>query len=206
MIRNHFLTAFRSLKKDKFFSFLNITGLAIGMSVFLLIGLYVQFEKSYEAFIPDHQNIYRLSLTTYINNELAIASAENYPSAGPAIKEELPEVEDYARLYNLGYKNNVIITYEEGKPDPVALRQRRFLYADSSFLPMMQYPMVSGDPITVLSQPFTAVLSETYAKLYFGNDEPVGKMIRMQDDDGNNELVKITGVFEDLPAEHPPEV
>ena len=162
MIRNLFLSALRSLKKDKFFSFLNIAGLAMGMSVFLLIGLYVQFEKSYEAFIPDHQNIYRLSLTTYINNELAIASAENYPAAGPAIKEELPEVEDYARLYNLGYKNNVIITYEEAKPDPVALRQRRFLYADSSFLPMMQYPMVSGDPKTVLSQPFTAVLSETY--------------------------------------------
>src|SRR5688572_22098721 len=136
MIRNLFLTAFRSLKKDKFFSFLNITGLAIGMSVFLLIGLYVQFEKSYETFIPDRQSIYRLSLTTYINNELAIASAENYPAAGPAIKEELPEVEDYARLYNLGYKNNVIITYEEAKPGPIALRQRRFLYADSSFLPM----------------------------------------------------------------------
>ena len=149
---------------------------------------------------PSHQNIYRLSLTTYVNNELAIASAENYPAAGPAIKEELPEVEDYARLYNLGYKNNVIITYEEAKPDPVALRQRRFLYADSSFLPMMEYPMVSGDPKTVLSQPFTAVLSETYVKLYFGNEDPVGKMIRMQDDDGNNELVKITGVFKDLPA------
>ena len=200
MIRNLFLSALRSLKKDKLFSVLNIAGLAMGMSVFLLIGLYVQFEKSYEAFIPDHQNIYRLSLTTYINNELAITSAENYPAAGPAIKEELPEVEDYARLYNLGYKNNVIITYEEAKPDPVALRQRRFLYADSSFLSMMQYPMVSGDPKTVLSQPFTAVLSETYSKLYFGHDDPVGKMIRMQDDDGNNELVKITGVFKDLPA------
>ena len=65
---------------------------------------------------------------------------------------------------------------------------------------MMKYPMVSGDPKKVLSQPFTAVLSETYAKLYFGNEDPVGKMIRMQDDDGNNELVKVTGVFKDLPA------
>jgi putative ABC transport system permease protein len=200
MIRNLFLTAFRSLKKDKFFSFLNVIGLALGMGVFLLIGLYIQFEKSYEAFIPGHENIYRLSLTTYINNELTLSSAENYPAAGPAIKEELPEVEDFARLYNLGYKNNVIITYEEATPDPVALRQRRFLYADSSFLPMMGHTMTAGDPKTALAQPFTAVLSETYARHYFGNADPVGKLLRMQDDDGNNELVTVTGVFKDLPT------
>ncbi len=99
----------------------------------------------------------------------------------------------------MGYKNNVIITYEEAKPDPVAVKQRRFLYADSSFLPLMGYPMVTGDPKTVLAQPFTAVVSETYAKIFFGSEDPVGKMIRMQDDDQNNELVKVTGVFKDLP-------
>ncbi len=199
MIRNLFLTALRSLKKDKFFSFLNIAGLVIGMSVFLMIALYVHFEKSYEDFVADRENIYRLALTTYINNELVTSSAENYPAAGPALKDELPEVEDYARLYNMGYKNNVIITYEEAKPDPVAVKQRRFLYADSSFLPLMGYPMVTGDPKTVLAQPFTAVVSETYAKIFFGSEDPVGKMIRMQDDDQNNELVKVTGVFKDLP-------
>lgn len=199
MIRNLFLTALRSLKKNRFFSLLNIAGLAIGMSVFLMIALYVQFERSYEGFVPEGENIYRLSLTTYVNNELVFSSAENYPAAGPALKNELPEVEGYARLYNMGYKNNVIITYEDAKPDPIALKQRRFLYADSSFLPLMGYPMASGDPKTVLAEPFTAVVSETYAKMYFGNEDPVGKMIRMRDDDYNNELVKITGVFKDLP-------
>src|SRR5688572_13209319 len=129
MIRNLFLTALRSLKKNKFFSFLNIAGLAIGMAVFLLIAQYVRFESSYEDFIPNVRELYRLSLTTYMNNELVMASAENYPGAGPAIKNELPEVQGFARLYNMGYKNNVIITNEEAKPDPVALKQRRFLYA-----------------------------------------------------------------------------
>ena len=200
MMHKHYLIiAIRNLARTKIYSILNIAGLAIAMSVFLLIALYVQFEKSYEDFIPERENIYRLSLTTYVNNELAFSSAENYPAAGPALKNELPEIETFARLYNLGYKNNVVITFEDGEPDPIALKQRRFLYADSSFLPMMEYPMVSGDPRNALAQPFTAVISETYAKIYFGSEDPIGKMLRMQDDDANNELVKITGVFKDLP-------
>ena len=92
MLRNLLLTAFRSLKKNKFFSFLNIIGLGIGMAVFLLIALYVRFEWSYENFVQDSENIYRVTLTTYLNNELVISSAENYPGAGPDFKAELPEV------------------------------------------------------------------------------------------------------------------
>jgi putative ABC transport system permease protein len=200
MIRNLFLTALRSLKKNKFFSILNIVGLGIGMAVFLLIALYVHFERSYENFVPGIADLYRVSLTTYNNNELAFSSAENYPGVGPALKHELPEIQGYARLYNMGYKNNVIITYEEGKPAPIALKQRRFLYADSSFLPLMGYPMVNGDARTALAAPFTAVLSEKYARMYFGEEDPIGKMLRLQDDDYNNELVKVTGVFKDLPS------
>lgn len=200
MIRNLILTAWRSLKKNLFFSLLNLLGLSIGMSVFLLLALYVYFERSYETFIPQPEPIYRVALSTYVNNELVIASAENYPGAGPALASELPEVTGYARLYNMGYKNNVIITYEEGKPDPIAFKHRRFLYADSSFLPMMKYEMISGDVNTALAEPLTAVISETYAKRYFGDEEALGKMLRLQDDDYNNELVKVTGVFADLPA------
>jgi putative ABC transport system permease protein len=199
MIRNLFLTAFRSLKKNKFFSFLNILGLSIGMGVFLIISLYVQFEKSYEKHIADYENIYRVTLTSYVNNELVTASAENYPGAGPALNSELPEIIGAARLYNMGYKNNVIITNEEARPDPIAIKQRRFLYADSSFLPLMGYPLVAGDPKTALAEPLNAVISESYARLYFGKDDPIGKNLRLQDDDYNNELVKITGVFKDLP-------
>jgi putative ABC transport system permease protein len=200
MLQNLLLTAWRSLKKNKFFSSLNIIGLAIGMAVFFLIAQYVRFERSFEQFIPGSENIYRVKLETYINNELAIASAENYPGVGPAFKNDLPEVTGYARLYNMGYKNNVIITNEEGKPDPIAFKHRRFLYADSSFLPMMAYPMVAGDANTALAQPLCAVISEQYAKMYFGSEDPIGKMLRLQDDDYNNELVKVTGVFKNLPA------
>jgi len=199
MISNILLTAFRSLTKNKFFSALNILGLAIGMAVFLLIAQYVKFETSYEDFIKGNENIYRVKLETYLNNELLVSSAENYPGVGPALTDELPEVTGYARLYNLGYKNNVIITNDDAVPEPIAFKHRHFLYADSSFLPMMGYEMLLGNAETVLSDPNTCVISEKYARMYFGNEDPLGKSLRMQDDDYNNELVKVTGVFRDLP-------
>jgi putative ABC transport system permease protein len=199
MIKNLLLTAFRNLKKNKFFSLLNILGLAVGMAVFLLIVQYVKFERSYENFIPNRENIYRVSLTSYRNNEVISAAAENYPAVGPALKNDIPEVTGYARLYNLGYKNNVVITNENAKPEPIAFNQRKFLYADSSFLPMMGYTMIKGSASTALAEPFTAVISEKYARMYFGNEDAIGKTLHMHDDDANDELVKVTGVFKNLP-------
>lgn len=199
MITNLFLTAWRSLTKNKFFSTLHIVGLAIGMAVFLLIAQYVHFERSYEAFLPNADNVYRVAMDTRVNNDITSISAENYPGVGPAMMSEIPEVTGMGRLYNLGYKNNCIITYKDAQPEPIAFKQRRFLFADSSVLPMLGYPMISGDARTALSQPFTAVISEKYASMYFGNDDPMGKMLLLNDDDGANELVKVTGVFKDLP-------
>jgi putative ABC transport system permease protein len=200
MIRNLFITALRNLRKNSFFSFLNIIGLAIGMTVFLLIAQYVRYEHSYENFITGKEDIYRVTLDGYQNNELVMSSAENYPGVGPSLKKELPEVVSYARLYNMGYKNNVVITNENARPEPIAFRQRRFMYADSTFLPMMGYEMVKGNAAQALSQPFSTVISETYARMYFGNEDPMGKMLHLQDDDFVNELVKVTGVFKDIPS------
>jgi putative ABC transport system permease protein len=199
MLKNLIIASFRSLLKNRFFSALNIIGLSIGMAVFMLIAQYVHFEQSYENFIHDADNIYRVKLDVFRNGEQIVSSAENYPGAGPAFLREFSEVTNYARLYNLGYKNNVIITYTPEMGEPVAFKQRQFLYADSSFLSLMGYPMVAGDPATALAEPFKAVISETQAKKYFGNDNPIGKLIRMQDDDFNNELCQVTGVFKDLP-------
>lgn len=200
MIRNLLFTAFRSVRKNAFFSALNIVGLAIGIAVFLLIAQYVRFEKSFEDFIPANENIYRVTLNIYNANSLTMASAENYPGVGPAMKSEFPEVADYARLYNMGYKNNVVITNKDAKPVPIAVNQHHFLYADSSFLPMMNYKMIKGNAATALAAPLTAVISEDYSRIYFGNEDPVGKPLWMQDDDANYELVTVTGVFKTLPG------
>jgi putative ABC transport system permease protein len=189
----------RSLKKNKFFSSLNVLGLSLGMAVFLLAALYVKFETSYEDFNKDAASIYRVNLDVYVNNEKVLSSAENYPAAGPALAA-LPEVTAYTRLYNLGYKNNVIITNEEAKPDAIAFKHRSFLYADSSFLSMMGYTLVAGDINTALAAPNSAVITQHYATLYFGGEDPIGKTLRMRDDDNNNELVHVTGVVDKVPA------
>ncbi len=199
MLKNYILIAIRSLLKHKGFSLLNIVGLAIGMAVFLLIAQYVKFERSYESFLPEADNIYRLALERYQNGELIIATAENVPGAGPALQSEFPEVESYARLYNMGYKNNLIITNEQAQPEPIAFKHRRFLYADSSFLALMGYEMLQGDAASALAEPNQAVISEEYARKYFGNEDPMGKALRLQDDDYNDEVAQVSGVFKTLP-------
>ena len=141
-----------------------------------MIFTYIQFEESYENFIPDNKLIHRVKLEQYLNNELGIASAENYPGVGPAFLEDLPEVTSYARLYNMGYKNNLVITYEDAPNGPIQYKHRNFLYADSSFLPMFGYRMKLGDAVNALAEPFAAVMSESYAKKYFGDEDPIGKM------------------------------
>ncbi|MDN5211283.1 ABC transporter permease [Fulvivirgaceae bacterium BMA12] len=199
MLKNYLKIAFRNLFKEKVFSFINIFGLAMGMAAFLLILQYVVFEKSYDKFFEKADHIYRVQLNQFRNNELFMRSAENYPAVGPALKAELPEVLDYARLYNLGYKNNIVITYEDGPAGPVRFKHRRFMYADSSFLPMFGYQVIAGDPATTLSRPNTTAISETYAKKYFGDADPIGKNLRLQDDDFNDETCEVTAVFKDLP-------
>ncbi len=191
-------TFIRSFRKNTFFSTLNILGLALGMGVFLLIAQYVHFETSYEDFNSNSSNIYRITLQSYLNGERFTNSAENYPAVGPALMA-LPEVKAYARLYNLGYKNNVVITNEEALPNPVAIKTRHILYADAAFLPMMNYSLLEGDLNTALAEPNTAVITDAYARLYFGNASAVGKMLHMQDDDRNNELVRVTGVVKEVP-------
>jgi len=199
MIKSYFTIGWRNLLRNKGFSFINIAGLSVGMACFLLIMLYVNFENSYEDFVPCRSAIYRVTLTKYVNGEQVQSSAENYPSVGPTLAATFPEIVSYARLYNLGYKNNVVITNEDAKPHPVALNQRKFLYADSAFLPMMGYTMMVGDVKTALAESNSAVITHRLAVLYFGNADALGKTLRLHDDDNNDEQVKVTGIIKEVP-------
>jgi putative ABC transport system permease protein len=192
--------ALRNLTKNKFFSSLNILGLAIGMAIFLLIAQYVYFEKSYEDFIPNRENIYRVSLQASRGSSPFLSTAQHFPATGPAIKKEIAGIERYARLFNLGYRNNVIITNENTGRGEIAVRERKVLVADSSFISMMGYKMLSGDAVTALREPGTAVISQTHAKIFFGNDDPMGKTLRFRDDDLTDKVLTVTGVLEDLPV------
>jgi putative ABC transport system permease protein len=199
MLPNYLKITLRRLWKKRGFSLLNITGLAIGISAFFLLLQYVRFERSYDRFHEHAEDIYRVGLEQYHSGELMFESAENYPALGPAMKKDFPEVLEYARLYNLGAKNNMVLTYEGAPSGPVKFKHRRLLYADPSFLPMFSYEMIAGDAPTALAEPFKMVISESYAKKYFGDADPLGKVLRLQDDDFNDERCEVTGVVQDPP-------
>ncbi len=200
MFSNYLKITLRALMKNKVYSFINISGLAIGIAGALLILHYVSFESNYDKFQEDYEDIYRVSLDLFQNGEFVYHSAENYPPLGQSMVNDFPEVVEWAHLYNMGSKNNVVITYEESPGEPVKLKHRRFLYASDGFLSMFSADMIAGDAKTALSEPLTMVISESTAKKYFGDEDPIGKKLRLQDDDYNNENCVVTGVFKDVPA------
>ena len=194
MFKNYFKTAWRNLGKNKTFSIITIAGLAIGMASSILLLSYVSFQYSYDKFNKNAKNIYRVNLSQYQNNNLVFNSAENYPALAHTLKTDFPEVVDAARLYNMGYKNNCVFTYQNKY-----FKETKFFYADASFIAMFSFPFIEGDPKTALTQSFTAVISESFSHKFFRNENPIGKLIQMDDDDRNSELCKISGVFKDVP-------
>lgn len=200
MLKNYFNVAWRSLIKHPLYAGINIFGLALGISAFLLIMQYVSYEESYESHIPNVEDIYRVRLDMYRNGELMYKSSENYPGVAPAMVEEFPEVMAAAKVYNIGSKNNVIITRDDAPGGPIVLKHKQFMYAEEGLLSMLGYQLIQGDIKTALAEPFSMVISQTTAQKYFGNENPIGKNLRLEDDDFANELNKVTGVFADQPS------
>jgi putative ABC transport system permease protein len=195
MIKNYFKTAWRNLWKNKIFSLVNILGLSLGMASTILLLSYIAFQDSYDNFHSKKKDIYRVALEFHQNGKLVFQSAENYSGLAPALKKDLPEVIYAPRLYNMGYKNNCVFSYDFNKN----LKETKFLFADPSFFNIFSFPFIQGDSLTSLSQPNTAVISESTSRKMFGNHNAIGKFIQLDDDDRNSELCRITGVFKDIP-------
>jgi len=197
MIIHSIKIAWRNLWKNKTTAAINIGGLAIGIASSILLLSYVSFQLGYDGFNTSKRSIYRVNLDFFENNRLTVHSAENYAAVGPALKKDFPEVLDQARLYNMGYKNNCVFSYNN-----IDFKETKFFYADASFLTMFSYPFLQGDPGSALAQPYTAVISESIAQKLFGKNgvrDAMGRSIQMTDDDRNSDLCRITGVFRDIP-------
>jgi len=197
MFKNYLKVAWRNLWKNKLFSAINIGGLAIGMTSAILLLGYVSNQYSYDDFHINKDNIYRVNLSYYQSGKLIFRSAENYSGIGPSLKKDFPEIVSEARLYNVGYKNNCVITYNSY----TFFKEQKVLFADSSFLTMFSFPFKEGDPRSALTEPGTAVISESTAHKLFGNEDAIGKVFRMDDDDGITDQCKVTGVFKDVPEQ-----
>lgn len=185
MFRNYLRIAFRSLWRHRVFSLINLLGLAVGMASYLLISRYVDFEKSYDAFNTKADRIYRINCDTKTETEVIHTGTTAGPH-GPSIKANFSQVADQVRIYfNASLVSNGTRRFQENN----------VLVADSSLFNIFTFPFVKGDPKTALTAPFDCVLSESGAKKYFGDADPLGKSLVF---DGQG-TYRITGVMKDIP-------
>ena len=188
MLYHNLKLAFRNLLRHKTFAFINILGLVIGLVSCIVIGLYAYNELSFDTFNSNYANIYRINKNTNEKGKQAQQDGITPAELAPATTREIPEVVAATRFRP--WFNEMLVSY-----DTVHLKLDDVAYADASFLKMFNYPLVNGDKNTALSEPSTAVITESTAKKYFGNKNPIGKTLITL----NNIPVKITGVAKDVP-------
>ena len=183
MIRTYFKLAYRNIIKDKAYAMINITGLAIGLASSILILLWVQNELSYDRFHKNAGQIYRISC------DLGDSKTVGTPAGMPAgLKAEMPVIKNIVRL-------------EPGNTTLLETGNKRFeeehvFYADPSFMEVFSFPLVKGDRATALKEVDGVLITQEMATKYFGNDNPIGKVIRKD----NKENLIVTGVFANVPA------
>ncbi|SDK00964.1 putative ABC transport system permease protein [Catalinimonas alkaloidigena] len=188
MLKSYFLVAVRSLLKQRFYSLINLFGLAIGIACCLLILQYVRYELSYDDFHTKKENLYRVQQDRYDKGELSTQWAAGAYAVGNSFKDAFPEVEEYVKVVPTG---SLVVGYGEDK-----LKVEKIYFASSAFFEVFSYPLVQGNPATALTEPNTVVLSASTARNIFGDEDPLGKTVRL-----NEEVdAKVTGVYADLPA------
>lgn len=192
MLKSYFKTAFRFLLKNKTFSFINIIGLATGTLCCLYILLYVQDQYSYDKHYKNANDIYRINTTLVLTGDKHNNSTAS-PPIGPAMKNDFPEVIQYTRVINsslLGAKQH-LLRYKEK-----SLYEKDAFVVDSTFFDIFTYHFVNGNSKNALTEPYTVVLIKATADKLFGNENPVDKVITIDDAFGKHDF-KVTGVIDE---------
>ncbi len=186
MFRNYLKIAFRNVKRHKVYSFINIAGLTIGMTCVILLLLWIQDELSYDKFHEKIDDIYLVS--AHIKEERDELQVPSVPGVGPLLKELFPEVEESARF--LAGNRTFVLRFKDR-----TFSEPRVFPADPEALEMFTFPLIEGDPKTVLRDPYSLVLSEQTAKKYFGTENPIGQVITVD----NQYPMKVMGVMKNIP-------
>jgi putative ABC transport system permease protein len=186
MLKNYLKIAVRNLLRYKAFSFINVFGLAIGIACVVLILLFVSDELSYDRFHTKADRIYRI-ITHYNQdgNSNTIAMGEH--KLGPLLQTDFPEIKEIVRMSQV---NPIVRVGDQ------VFQENRFYIADANFFKVFSFDLISGNRETVLTEPYTVVLNEDMAKKYFGDENPVGKVIHVLD----TVPMKITGLMRNLPG------
>ncbi|WP_400077331.1 ABC transporter permease [Winogradskyella sp. R77965] len=186
MIKNYFKIALRNLYRYKGFSLLNITGLAIGMTAGFLVLLYVNFELSYDNMHDKGDSIYRVVATIDTPSEKIEAGVTSWAVA-PNIDKEFPEILKFARIVNEEF------TFVKGEDKFI---EDEIILADSSFFEIFDFELIKGDIRNSLKNPYNLVISQSIATKYFGDNDPVGQNMIVEEFDTPT---TVTGVMKDIP-------
>jgi putative ABC transport system permease protein len=193
MILNYIKIAWRNLINQKLYSFINITGLAVGLAVCMLILLYVAHEHSYDNFHKNANRIFKPSTQIIMQGNTMNMAFMSYASAA-LIKQSQPAVEDYMRT--LKYFKQVVVN--NPKVASVKFSETKLLFVDAGFFNFFSFKLISGNAADVLKKPFSVVISKDIAKKYFGDQEPVGKTLVIKTDSAYT--YQVTGVAENPPS------
>ncbi len=191
MFKNYLIITLRNIKKHKGYSFINITGLAVGMTCCLLIWLYVQDERSFDRYHTNANRIYRLELTLRLEGQEKKYALSSHPM-GPTLANDIPEIQQSVRFWFI---------------DPVAMVQNRnheyvaenVIFTDANLFDVFSFSLHQGDPNTALAEPYSLILTQAMAKRYLDTGDPIGQTLTIRWE-GKDIPFHVTGVLEDIPT------
>jgi putative ABC transport system permease protein len=191
MLRNYFIVALRTILKDKFYSFINVFGLMLGIASCLFIAIYINDELSYDRFHSKADRIYRLN--EFIETEGSGERSSSVPfPVGPTLAEDYEnQIETQVRFFDF-QSPTLLITERESKKE---FNEPNILFVDSTFFQVFDYEIAKGNKNTALQEPNSVLLTASAARRYFGTEDPIGKVLQIE---GQQELV-VTAVMPDPP-------
>ena len=184
MFRNYLKTAFRNLRKNTLYSVINIFGLTVGLAACLLIGVYIDHELSYDKFNTNANRIVRATME-YKFSGTVNSTATTGTKVGPQFKRIFPSIEEYVRTF---ISHNVVQAGDKMFDEP------RIMYADPAFFKIFSFRLVKGNTATALDAPDKIVVTQSMAKKYFGDEDPLNKTITT-----GRKSLRVSGVCEDVP-------
>lgn len=187
MFKNYLKIAYRNIIKQKAYSLINILGLALGLAACILAGLYIWQNLHYDEYHANKDNIYRISVETVTPNG-TFHMAETPALVAPTLQENFPEIDKITRIF---FSSNDLVSYDEKK-----FYEDEIVFADKDFFEMFTYETINGNPVKFLKDKNTIVITNHMAEKYFGKENPIGKIVTL-----NNALnMEVVGVIENVPT------
>ncbi|MFZ5939073.1 MAG: FtsX-like permease family protein [Bacteroidota bacterium] len=196
MLRHYLKIGIRNALKHLNYAFINVFGLALGLTSFIFIMIYVADELSFDRFHAGYDRIYRVNRLYNSNDINEDAATCSFPFA-PALFDDYPDmVETYCRFFDF-QRSSLLFEYQKSEEERIKFNEDWFYLADSNVFELFTFPLIEGDPKTALVRPNTVVISESTARRYFGSEPAMGKTLRIEE----AAEVEITGIMKDLPLQ-----